>query len=283
MSYPTLSAWLHTATERVPVPLINDPAVYDAHCKSKGGVCFIAFLPDEDWELGLEMMRRVAERVWVTPNIINGQFTTQPLPIQFAWAQADHQLAVRDAIRLQNAPGMLAINAVKNVFTTCVLALAACVPAARCRLWQHPGHAAIPPPHCLTRAVLRYWCPPPGTRARLLRARCGSLSSTRCCTRTTWWRSTTRCQRSGTPRAPSSPRAVPGVVPRMLWLTRGRHPPSLALALGRTVEDPEVRAARLKAERKARRAKRSKKKKGKKKRKSKKKGKKKAKAASDEL
>lgn len=159
MSYPTLSAWLHTATERVPVPLINDPAVYDAHCKSKGGVCFIAFLPDEDWELGLEMMRRVAERVWVTPNIINGQFTTQPLPIQFAWAQADHQLAVRDAIRLQNAPGMLAINAVKNVFTTCVLALAACVPTARCRLWQHPGHAAIPPPHCLTRAVLRCWCP----------------------------------------------------------------------------------------------------------------------------
>jgi len=120
MSYSTLSAWLHEVTERVPVPLLNAHSKYEETCIDKGGVCFIAFLPDEDYDLGLEIVRRTAERVYVTPNIINNKFTTEALPMRFAWAQADHQPSVVSAFGLDNAPGIVGVSARKDVYTTCV-------------------------------------------------------------------------------------------------------------------------------------------------------------------
>lgn len=115
MSYGHLAAWLHAQTSRVPVPLINDPSVFE-RCKGTGGVWFIAFLPDEDWKQGFDIMQRVSERVYVLPNIVAGKFTTESLPVHFAWAQADHQPAVRKTLDLDFVPSVVAVNPRKGVF-----------------------------------------------------------------------------------------------------------------------------------------------------------------------
>lgn len=116
MAYPALSAWMHEAVAEVPIPLINDNAVFEQHCKEQGGVCFIAFLPEDSWEEALEVYKRVANRVYVTPNIIASKFTVEEMPMRFAWAQAELQGSIRSKLDVVASPGIVALNAKKGVY-----------------------------------------------------------------------------------------------------------------------------------------------------------------------
>jgi len=91
------------------VPELTSEDAMKAECANKGGVCLVAVLPSR-FEKSLEQFKAVAKR-W---------FGTEVVMANFVWVNEEKQENFVNAFKLENFPGLIALNARKKLYSVFV-------------------------------------------------------------------------------------------------------------------------------------------------------------------
>jgi hypothetical protein len=91
------------------IPELTSPEVMEEACTSKGGICVVAVLPSK-FDKHLDAFKKVAGR-WLGDSV----------PVaNFVWLNEEKQEKFVDAFRVENFPGLVALNARKKLYSTLV-------------------------------------------------------------------------------------------------------------------------------------------------------------------
>lgn len=120
-TFAEMSQWLLTKLPEIPVPEVANYGQFETACKDKGGICFIAFMPDDEDERAelLNMYRYVSARAYSHANMVaTNQFTLTRFPVHFAWINGDQQRAILSTFGLTSTPGVVGVNPRKKMYSS---------------------------------------------------------------------------------------------------------------------------------------------------------------------
>lgn len=126
LSYAALTEWLDTVLPAPSVPQITTQKVFDDHCVSAGGVCFLALVSggsasgDEE-NSPVAVLGRVAALNFARPDLSTmstAEHRVQKLPGVFGWVDADGQPELYSALGSPALPALVALNPRKKLLAT---------------------------------------------------------------------------------------------------------------------------------------------------------------------